>query len=76
MLRRIRLYIHAIRYTNAVKRADRLAKAFGLRYYVVVINRKLQVIPKQTVKELLRRGRFRKGTTMETIERHALYITR
>lgn len=75
MLKRIRQYIFAIRYRNAIKRADKLAQAFKLRYYVIVVNRKIQVVPKQTIKELIRRGRFRKGVTIETIEKKALYIT-
>lgn len=76
MLKKIRQYLFAMRYRNAVRRADRLSQAFKMRYYVIVLNRKIQVIPKQTVKELLRRGRFRKETTMETIEKNVLYITR
>ena len=76
MLGKIRQYLFAMRYRNAVRRADRLSQAFRMRYYVIVLNRKIQVIPKQTVKELLRRGRFRKGTTMEAIEKNVLYITR
>ena len=75
MLKRLRQYLFAIRYRSAIKRADRLSQAFKLRYYVIVINRKIQVVPKQTIKELIRRGRFRKGVTIEAIETKALYIT-
>ena len=46
-----------------------------MRYYVISLNDKLKVVPKQTVKELIRRKRFRKGVTVDDIEKAALFVT-
>lgn len=75
-MQNIRQLIWAFRYKKAVRKADRLASAFGLRYFVIVFGGRLRVIPKQTLKDLVRKGRFRSGTTIQDIERKALYITK
>lgn len=54
-------------------KAKELAELFGMKYYVINLGATLKVVPKQTVKELVRRGRFRKGVTVEDIEKHALF---
>ena len=61
---------------RAVRSANELSAMFGCGYYVISLNGSLKVVPKKTIKELIRRKRFKKGVTVETIERHALYITR
>ena len=66
---------YAWRYKRAVRSANKLAAMLGCRYYVISLNGSLKVVPKKTIKELIRRKRFKKGVTVETIERHALYIT-
>ena len=68
--------IFAWRYKRAVRSANELAAMLGCRYYVISLNGSLKVVPKKTIKELIRRKRFKKGVTVDTIERHALYITR
>lgn len=75
-LRQLRRLILAIRYKIAVKKARKLAELFGIKYYVLYMNGKMKVVPKRTVKELIARRRFKKGTTIETIEKRALYITK
>jgi hypothetical protein len=72
----IRKIIWAMRYKRAVRKADRLAKAFGLRYYVILLRGRLMAVPKQTIKRLLRERRFKKGVTIHDIESRALYITK
>lgn len=42
---------------------------------VIFLNRGLKVVPKQTVRELVRKRRFRKGVTVADIEKRALYVT-
>ena len=42
---------------------------------VLVINKKLEVLSKQELKKFIANGIFRKGTTIQNIERKALYIT-
>ncbi len=75
MIRTIRKMIFAWRFKRAVRSANELSAMFGRRYYVINMGGSLKVVPKQTIKELIKRKRFVKGTTVETIERHALYIT-
>jgi len=76
MIERIRQYVFAWRYRRAVRKAKELAGLFGMRYYVISLNDKLKVVPKQTIKELVRRKRFRKGVTVDDIEKKALFVTR
>lgn len=76
MIERFRRYVFAWRYRRAVKKAKELAALFGMRYYVISLNGKLKVVPKQTIKELIRRKRFRKGVTVDDIEKAALFVTK
>lgn len=75
MLNTIKRYYAAWQYKRAVRKAKKLADLFGMRYYVINLGGSLKVVPKQTIKELVRRKRFRKGVTLEDIERCALFIT-
>lgn len=75
MLVKIKNYIFAWKYRRAVREAKKLAGLFGMKYYVISLNGDLKVVPKQTIKELVRRKRFRKGVTVDDIEKKALFIT-
>lgn len=66
--------IFAWRYKRAVRKAQKLANLFGLKYYVILLNGHLKVVPKQTIKQLIRGHRFRKGVRVQDIERRALFI--
>ena len=59
-----------------MRKAKELADLFGIRYFVISLNGKLKVVPKQTIKELVHRKRFRKGVTIDDIEKMALFVTR
>ena len=75
MIEWIKRIIFARKYKRAVKKAKELAELTGLRYFVIYLNGELKVVPKKTIKELVRKRRFRKGVTVEEIERRALFIT-
>lgn len=75
MLNRIKKYFFACRYKRAVRKAKELAGIFGMKYYVINLNGSFKVVPKQTIKELIKRKRFRKGVTVDDIEKHALFVT-
>ena len=75
VLKKLRQIMFAYRLKKAVKRANALSKMFNVRYYVLYFGGKPIVIPKKTIKELIRRKRFKKGTTVEDIEKIALFIT-
>lgn len=76
MIQYIKRLIFAWKYKRAVKKAIKLANLTGLRYFVIYINGSLKVVPKRTLKELVAKHRFRKGTTIKDIESHALFVTK
>lgn len=71
----IRQIVFAWKFKRAVKKADKLSRLFGMKYLVIFLNGGLKVVPKQTVRELVRKHRFRKGVTVAGIEKRALYVT-
>lgn len=75
MYKKITRCIFAWRYKRAVKEAKELAALFGIRYYVLNLGGSLKVVPKRNIKELIRQKKFRKGISVEDIERMALFIT-
>lgn len=75
MFNRIKKYYLAWRYKRAVRKAKELAGIFGMKYYVINLNGSLKVVPKQAIKEFIKRKRFRKGVTIDDIEKHALFVT-
>ena len=75
MFNSIKKYYNAWRYRRAVRKAKELAGIFGMKYYVINLNGSLKVVPKQAIKELIRRKRFRKGVTVDDIEKLALFVT-
>lgn len=75
MFRLIKDIIFGFRFKRAVKKADRFHHITHRKYMVLVINRKLEVLSKQEIKEFVANGIFRKGITVADIERKALYVT-
>lgn len=75
MIRLIKDIVFAWKFKRAVKKADKQSRLFGMRYFVISLNGGLKVVPKQTVRELVRKRRFRKGVTVADIEKRALYVT-
>lgn len=75
MIGKIKQRIFAWRYKRAVKEAKYLAGLFGMKYYVINFNGSLKVVPKKNIKELIRQKKFRKGVTLEDIEKMALFVT-
>lgn len=75
MIKLIKDIIFAWKFKRAVKKANKLSRLFGMKYLVIFLNGRLKIVPKQTVRELVRTHRFRKGVTVADIERRALYVT-
>ena len=75
MIKLIKQLIFGLRFKRAVKKADRFHHITHRKYMVLVINKRLEVLSKQEVKKFVANGIFRKGTTVEDIERKALYVT-
>nr|DAL70306.1 MAG TPA: Myocyte-specific enhancer factor [Caudoviricetes sp.] len=75
MIKLIKDIIFAWKFKRAVKKANKLSRLFGMKYLVIFLNGRLKIVPKQTVRELVRTHRFRKGVTVADIEKRALYVT-
>ena len=76
MIELIKRIIFAWRYKRSVRKAKQLAELTGLRYWVIYLNGGLKVVPKKAIKELVKNHRFRKGVTVDDIEKRALFITK
>lgn len=76
MIELIKRIIFAWRYKRAVRKAKQLAELTGLRYWVIYLNGGLKVVPQKAIKELVKNRRFRKGVTVDDIEKRALFITK
>jgi hypothetical protein len=63
---------------RAVRKANALAQATGYTYYVLNTKGRVVIKPKRLVKNLLAcKGKyFKRGTTIQGIERIALYIAK
>ncbi len=68
--------IWAARYKRAVREAKKMAKLFNMTYFVILLNGSLKVVPKRTLKDLIARRRFKGGTTIQDLERRALFIAK
>ena len=75
MLQLIKDIIFAFRFTRAANKADRFHHITHLKYMVLVINKRLEVLSKKELKKFIAGGVFRKGTTIAELEAKALYIT-
>lgn len=62
--------------TRLIEKAEALRELTGFRYYVIRFKGKIRLIPKARVKEWLHKGVFKKGTSLATIEKSAIYITK
>lgn len=74
MIQFVKEIIFAWRFKRAARKADKLSRLFGMKYLVISLDGELKVVPKQAVRELAARRRFRKGVTAADIEKRALHI--
>lgn len=76
MIANIKRLIWGIQFKSKVREANKLAELFNMKYFVIMMNGSLKVVPKKALKELIAKRRFKSGTTIHDIEKHALYITK
>ena len=76
MIQLIKRIIFAWRYRRAVKEAVSLSAVTGRRYFVILVAGKLKVIPKQAIRMLVATHYFKKGITVQEIEKRALFVTK
>lgn len=72
----IKEYIWAGRYKKAVRNAKTLSALFNMTYFVILYRGKLEVIPKKNLKRLILQRKFKSGTTIQDIEKIALYVAK
>lgn len=75
MFQLVKDIIFGFRFKRAVKKADRFHHITHRKYMVLVINRELKVLSKKDIRQFVANGIFRKGMTVQDIERKALYVT-
>lgn len=68
--------IWAGRYKRAVRKAKILSALFNMTYFVILYQGKLEVIPKKNLKRLISQRKFKSGTTIQDIEKIALYVAK
>lgn len=71
----IKDFILNYRIRRAVKLADELSKASRRKYLVLLVAGVPRVYSKQELKTMIRSRKFRKGTTIQDLEKKAILIT-
>ncbi|MEA2041141.1 MAG: hypothetical protein U9N85_01125 [Bacteroidota bacterium] len=74
-IKRIRAWFFDRKVKKRIIQANKLAKLTKYKYLVLIYKGKLITVRKGDLKRLIRFGKFKKGTTIQDLERSALYIT-
>ena len=65
------------RMKRAIRKAKRESFIYDKKYLVILLHGKPRAYQKSSLKELIkRRGYFKKGTTIEQLEKMAYYVTK
>lgn len=75
-MKKLKKLIWGIRYKRAVRKANKMAATYNTTFLVLVIKGKLRVCSRTRLKELIRRRYFVKGTTIQFLDKVAVYITK
>ena len=59
-----------------IKRAEELRRLTGYRYFIIRFRGRLKMLPKQQLKKWIDNGTFCKGTTIQELEKKAIYTTK
>lgn len=73
--KKMRKRLFANRFKSAKKEALTRQAQTGRKQFVIVIKGRPQVVSKHQMQILIRRKYFKKGTTIQEIERMALFVT-
>lgn len=71
----IKDFILNYRIRRAVRLADELSKASRRKYLVLLVAGVPKIYSKQELKTMIRSRKFRKGTTIQDLEKKAILIT-
>ena len=64
------------RYKRAVKKALKVQSLTGRKQFVIMYNGKPVVVSKRNIRSLVSTHYFRKGLTVQDIEKRALFVTK
>lgn len=59
-----------------IRKAEELRRLTGYRYFIIRFRGRIRMLPKQTLKKWIADGTFKKGTSIQSIERMAIYTTK
>ena len=71
----IKDFILNYRSKRAIRLADELSKASRRKYLVLLVAGVPKVFSKQELKKMIAQRKFRKGTTIQDLEKRAILIT-
>lgn len=71
----VKRIIYNIKKPILIKRANKWSKLTGYRYLVIYYEGKLRLAKKKNLKALIAKRRFKKGTTIQMLEKSAVYVT-
>lgn len=71
----IKDFILNYRIKRAIRLADELSKASRRKYLVLLVAGVPKVFSKQELKKMIAQRKFRKGTTIQDLEKKAILIT-
>ena len=71
----IKDFILNYRIKRAIRLADELSKASRRKYIVLLVAGVPKVFSKQELKKMIAQRKFRKGTTIQDLEKRAILIT-
>lgn len=75
MGRQFRNYLYRRKVKRSIRKANELKDLTGYRYYVIRFRGKVRVVPKRIIKIWMEKKYFKKGTTIQMIEKKAIYKT-
>jgi hypothetical protein len=75
MIRQIKQWYYHRQIKKLIRQANEMAKLTGYRYMIIWWQGQPRLVRKKELKNLIARHYFRKGTTIQDIERRAIYVT-
>ena len=76
MIQLIKDIIFGWRYKRAVKKAVKVEHITGRKQFVIMYDGKPVVVSKKKIRNLVATRYFRKGITVQEIEKRALFVTK
>lgn len=74
-MKKLKLWWYNYCLGKAIKKANKMKKLTGYKYFVLNMNGKPKAVAKRSIKELVRTRYFRKGVEVCDLEKKALYVT-